>query len=371
MGQVRVFDKRHLERRRIQPNTPTSTLPQQILKNPHIQVIMLGIIMDILQCPACQGDLDWQIAERRGDQIEAAEARCTACAAIYPVQEGIGVFLTPGLPRKDLWEQVDNQLSQYLSQQPEIERRLMEVPLQALSPADRFFRAMVLEERGALIQARAIYEGVIHDLYTAEYLICQESQIHFLLDHLSGSEEPIVDLASGRGDLVQAMLQQVSRPVVATDFSLRVLRRDRHWFEFFGWYDRLSLLAFDARLTPFKDGAIRTMTTHLGLSNLQDPGTLLVELRRVVSGEFLAISSFYPEDDRANTRAISELGLSDLLFHSRLRKIFTAAGWKLQPVNVCQGRALPTPASRIFVGTGIDALPVTETMLEWGTLVAT
>ena len=334
---------------------------------------MHSFILDMLQCPACRGSLDWQIEERQDERIEAAMARCTACEATYPVRQGIGIFLTPDLPRNDLWEQVDNQLARYLSEQPGLEQRLMHAPLEALEPADRFYRAMVLEERGALAQAKAIYDRAITELYTPEYLICYESQIHYLIDSLYGCDDPVVDLSSGRADLVQEMAGQLQCPILATDFSPRVLRRDQRWFQFFGLYDRISLLAFDARRTPFKDGAVKTMTTNLGLANIQHPGPLLKELRRIVSGRFLAISAFYPEggaNAAANAAAIEELGQSDLLFRSRVYKHFVAAGWNLQPANLCQGRALPTPTSQILGGAGIDSLPVVETMLEWATLQA-
>jgi len=59
-------------------------------------------LVAMLECPVCHGELHWRIAEQRGERIETAEAVCTGCAATYPVREGIGVFLTPDLPRRDL-----------------------------------------------------------------------------------------------------------------------------------------------------------------------------------------------------------------------------------------------------------------------------
>lgn len=75
---------------------------------------MHGYLIEMLECPACHSELAWTVAERCGDRIETAEARCTACDVVYPVREGIGTFLTPDLPREDLWEQVDSQLMQHL-----------------------------------------------------------------------------------------------------------------------------------------------------------------------------------------------------------------------------------------------------------------
>jgi ubiquinone/menaquinone biosynthesis C-methylase UbiE len=159
-------------------------------------------------------------------------------------------------------------------------------------------------------------------------------------------------------------------PVIASDFSPRVLRRDRRWLEFFGLYDRVSLLAFDARRTPFKDGAISTMTTNLGLPNIDRPEILLPELRRIVSGRLLAISLFYPEDDIPNAAAIRAAGRSTMLFQRDALEAFAAAGWQAILDNICKGPTHPTPVGKVLEGVGIDGLPVADTILEWGVLVA-
>jgi uncharacterized protein YbaR (Trm112 family) len=71
---------------------------------------MHSFLLEMFACPACYGTLKWEILEQRDDRIEAAEALCTACTAAYPVREGIGLFLTPDLPRNDLWEQSGKQV---------------------------------------------------------------------------------------------------------------------------------------------------------------------------------------------------------------------------------------------------------------------
>lgn len=326
---------------------------------------MLDFITDMLECPSCHGRLEWEIEKQIGERIESAEARCQLCAADYPVREGIGVFLTLDLPRNDLWEQLDSGLVQYLHQNPELEQRLLDVPLEALSPADQFMRAVVLEARGEFEQARMIFEAANAGLYTPEYHICRESQLHYLIEHLKNSLDPIVDLASGRCELVEEILREVDRPVVATDFSPAILRRDRRWLQHFDLYDNVSLLAFDARKTPFKGRCVHTMTTNLGLANIENPGALMSELRRITGGTFWALSVFYPPEDTANAEAIDELGLSSFLFRASAQENFSAAGWKSLVVNVCEGRALPTPGSDIIAGVQIDNLPAAETRLEW------
>ena len=331
---------------------------------------MHGFLLEMFACPACYGTLKWDIMEQRDDRIEAAEALCTACGALYPVREGIGLFLTPDLPRNDLWERSGSQLTHYLSEHPEIEQQLMHAPVETLSPADQFLRALVLEEREDYTQAKIAADLARSGLYTPEYLTCSTSQVNHLVEELATTPGPIVDLATGRGELVQVLAQKLNQPIIATDFSPSVLRRNRRWLQFLDLYERVTLLAFDARRTPFKDGAVKTLTTFVGLPNIDQPDLLLRELRRVVTGNLFAISHFFPEDDEANAAAISEMGDSALLFRRSALEQFAAAGWQTELTNICTGQAKPTPASLLIEGLSIDGLPVADTMLEWGVLVA-
>ncbi|MFZ5828362.1 MAG: Trm112 family protein, partial [Bacillota bacterium] len=84
---------------------------------------MLSFVPDLLQCPVCHGPLAWRIDERQGDRILEAEAQCRSCHATYPVREGIGIFLTPDLPRNDYWEASGSALLSYLEEHPDVEKR--------------------------------------------------------------------------------------------------------------------------------------------------------------------------------------------------------------------------------------------------------
>jgi uncharacterized protein YbaR (Trm112 family) len=321
-------------------------------------------LIEMLECPVCHGMLKWDVIEEREGRLEAGTANCQECSAAYPVREGIGIFLTPDLPRKDLWEQVDSQLMLHLRERPDLERKLMDVSINTLGPADLFYRALVLDERGKYEKARELEELSEEGIYTEEYRACWQSQIEYVIEEVAGLEGPIIDLASGRGYLVDKMAQRLDRLIVATDFSPRVLRRDRMWLEAMGLYDKVSLLAFDARRTPFREKAIGVLTTNLGLPNIEEPGKLLRELRRVVGGRFLAITHFYPEEDEINVSALRENGLITL-FRAEAVESFSSAGWDIEVANVCRGQARPTPTSEVLEGAGIDGFPLAETMLEW------
>jgi uncharacterized protein YbaR (Trm112 family) len=331
---------------------------------------MHKFLIKMLECPRCHGELAWDIIQALGDRVEFAQINCHICSSEYEVKHGVGQFLTPDFPGEDLWEQVDSQLIQYLRQNPQIEKTLMEVPLDTLSPADQFFRGLVLEENGEYGQAKITLDMANKGIYTAYYLACSENMINIAIDRLKNNHEPVVDLASGKGMLVERMAQDLTRYIVGTDKSPRVLLGNRRRFEYFDLYDKVSFLAFDARRTPFKNGAVNTLTTYQGLPNIREPGYLLQELRRIVSGSFLGITLFFQEDNQENNRMIEKIGLSNLIYRRSAFESFARAGWEVETIKSCIGKALPTPVGVVIEGAGIDAIPVAETKIEWDLLLA-
>lgn len=326
---------------------------------------MKKYLLEMLECPDCHGALEWNITDSLDDRILEALASCEACSASYPVREGIGIFLTPDLPRNDLWENVDNRLFEFLEIHPEIEKALMESPLEALSPVDQHYRGVILEQREKYDEAKEVYRKAEEGLYTADSIRCLESQLDYVIEELAENEGPVVDLASGAGKLVNRIIKNLKIPLVVTDFSPSILRKNKLWFKRNGCYDSISLLSFDARKTPFKDGSIGTMTTCMGLPNIEEPGVLLEELRRIVSVRFMAISNFFSEDDEVNGKIIREAGLEKLLYRSSALKEFREARWDVEIENVCTGEVRPAPPGVVLEGARVDALPACRTDLEW------
>ena len=85
---------------------------------------MRTYLIEMLECPACHGTLEWSITEH-----------------------------------------------------PELEHQLMDAPLDTLAPADQFFRGLVLEERGKFREARIAEDSANKGLYTRDYLDCWNSQL--------------------------------------------------------------------------------------------------------------------------------------------------------------------------------------------------
>jgi uncharacterized protein YbaR (Trm112 family) len=331
---------------------------------------MKKILLDLLECPICHQELDWKIREETDDYIEQAEASCSACDSTYPILDGIGIFLTPDLPRNDLWLETDSQLAQHLASNPEDEKKLLEGPVDELSPTDQQLRAGILDERDDFQEAKRVEELAHQNLYTPSYLDGWESQFNYVLDQLKELDGPIIDLASGRCYLVERIASSLNRPVVATDFSPSVLRRDRRYFQYLKLDHLISFLAFDARKTPFQTDSVPVLTTNIGLPNIEDPGDLMLELRRIVDGTFLAISHFFLNRADENYDLIKTAGIEAFVYKDSAADHFSNAGWKVKFENSCLAEALPTPESEIFEGLRADGLPVVPTQLEWCTIRA-
>jgi hypothetical protein len=172
----------------------------------------------------------------------------------------------------------------------------------------------------------------------------------------------VVDIASGRGFLVERLAHAGDRPVVATDFSISALRRSRKRFSVLGLGEQVSYLAVDARCTPFADAGLPLLTTYLGLPNLEEPGPAVGELRRITAGSFYAVSCLY-EDGDPNEPAIRALG-TPLALRSELLGAMESAGWRVEIAEHCPARMAPTPRGEI-IDAGIDTIPEVETVADW------
>ncbi|QUL99273.1 MAG: class I SAM-dependent methyltransferase [Candidatus Fermentithermobacillus carboniphilus] len=242
--------------------------------------------------------------------------------------------------------------------------------MESLSGVDRFFRSMVLMERGDYAGAREAASD-LGGIYTPEYEACQRSQIEHVLNLVSAASGLIVDLASGVGTLVERLACCFpDRQVVVTDFSPRVLRRNKKYFHYLGIDKNLDFLAFDVRRMPFRDDCVPVFTSHVGLQNIRYPRRAVAEISRTLKGYMFATSIFYPKGDLETDQLLRENGLADLCYMDSALKVFTESGLRVSVENLMEVRAQPTPRSELLGGAGFDALPVKEMAISWCTLVA-
>ncbi len=324
-----------------------------------------------LVCPKCHGALKWKTSRGTVAQIREGTASCRSCDAEYPVHDGIAAFLTSRQQPEDIWEEADAGIAAFLQSEPKRAARLMEGPLRTLNPTDQLVRGLVLESRKEFKQAKMALDRAAEGMYTPEARTATKSQMSFVKNQLADREGTVVDLASGMASLLAFLLPSTTQQFVGTDISTRVLVRDQHIFRGLGLAPRLSFLAFDARHTPFADGSVSTLVTNVGLANIENPADLLKELRRIVSGVFLAIMVFYPDEKGPNTAMIRRLKLDPLLHRRSALRLFEEAGFGVRVHNSQWVTALPTPPGKIMSEVQPDRLPVAPAEVESCTLVAT
>jgi SAM-dependent methyltransferase len=195
-------------------------------------------------------------------------------------------------------------------------------------------------------------------LYSDEVREARDACLSRVVELVRGGGGLVLDVATGRGTLLELLLHDTSRPLGAMDVSPTILRRVH---ERLG-DERVEYVAADAHELPFGDNAVPTLVSHLGLANV--PATALRELRRV-GRELVATHVFYPDDDVENRAAARDAGLEELLFRSAALQTLTAAGWEAAIEAERPVHARPTPESALVPGVGIDGIPVVETTATW------
>jgi SAM-dependent methyltransferase len=242
---------------------------------------------------------------------------------------------------------------------------LLDSSLDELNGADLFLRATVLEERHGYAGAHDAYALADERLYSADVRAARDAMLARVVALVAAGDGTVADIATGRGTLLERLLERTQRSLVATDVSETVLGRVRARLG----TERIDYVVTDARSLPFEDASIATLVSHLALANVPDADALLRELRRV-GRELIATHVFFRDDDKGNIAAARELGLAGLATRGAALRAFAAAGWSAGVALEREVRADPTPVSELVPGVGIDGLPVVPGPVTWCVIVA-
>ncbi|MCK8058658.1 MULTISPECIES: methyltransferase domain-containing protein [unclassified Fusibacter] len=318
---------------------------------------MFKEIKELLECPACHGELTWMIQEHTEERIVNAQIKCTECHADYEVKDEIGMFLTPDLVRNDLWEKVDGVIVNFFNENPDIFKELENADPHTMNGTDLWYLASYYESKENFDKSQALFDIAFPKIYEADYLSAWRSGMDYITDSLQ-PEKIMVDIASGKGYLVRRTLEKTTNKVVATDFSPTVLVRNKAYYKHLGLYDRLSLVAFDARRTPFKNESVELMTTNLGLSNIENSGTIANEIDRISKSKVMFYLEFLDESDKAHVDFLNEYKMADMNLRSNCLQVFEDKAFTISFDNDIEVLKSPTPKGNIIEGVGIDSLPL-------------
>ncbi len=320
--------------------------------------------IDMLICPLCHNQLKWDIKDEDKDRIINADVTCASCRSTYEIIDEIAVFLTNDLSRNDLWEQSESELGKYLRENPDIYDKLMNTPEDEMNGADYWFKATYFELKNDYMTSSRMFKEALKKIYTQDYINGWKSQIDFIINNIE-SNKPIIDIASGKGYLVENLLKQTNNYVIATDFSPTILARNKEYYKYKGLYDRLSLMAFDARKTPFKDNSIEILTSNMGLQNIEQPGEVIKEMNRITKGTFMPIMFFIGEDDKIHLDFFNKYLSIAYATRENAIETFKNAGWNVNIANSFLANIKPTPKGEILKGVGIDGFPIVDTKIEF------
>lgn len=320
--------------------------------------------IDMLMCPLCHNQLKWHIKEDDGDRIINANVTCSSCQSEYEVRDEIAVFLTDELSRNDLWWQSESGLEKYFKEKPDIYEKLMNTPEEELNGADYWFKASYLEMKRDFMTSSRMFKNAFKKIYTQDYIDGWKSQIDFIIDNIY-TNKPIIDIASGKGYLIEKLLKQTKNYIVATDFSPTILARNKEYYKYNGLYNRLSLIAFDARKTPFKDNSIVTMTSNMGIQNIEQPGEVINEMNRISKGTFMSVMCFIDKYDKVHMDLLNKYGSMTYATRDNAFETFKRKGWNVKIANSFVANVKPTPEGEILKGARIDGFPIADTKLEF------
>ena len=216
-----------------------------------------ALLSELLVCPACRSDLEWQVEE----------ARCTGCGAVYEILEGIPV-LRPADgdgagPQKDI------QASFFDEADPEFE---------------------VARPHGTP--------------WLYQWLLAEKFRRSLAALPLPAEGVTAVTICGGSG-MDAEFLARAGASVISTDISLGAAQRTRERAERYG-FEVLAVVA-DAEALPLRDRSVDLLYVHDGLHHLESPEA---GLREMLRASRLAISINEPAQARATTLA-ARVGLSE------------------------------------------------------------
>lgn len=319
-------------------------------------------IQNLFCCPKCHGELTWTVKNETELRIVDANIECENCNSEYFVKDEIAIFLAEVENDEDEWKILESNLSQALKKNPESEKRLMKSDMNNLNAADKFLRSMILDERGEYDSARDIRKIAVNELYTKSIVEENKSKMQQMKQLLSDETGPIIDIASGMAVSLGEMFSELDAPVILSDISPSVLRKNKLRLRHFDQYEKVSLIGFDARSMPFKDKSVPIFTSAMGLMNISDSQAFIEEVKRCLKGCAYFLTYFFPDNGDANAKIIDELDM-EFGFRKRLESISS----RLLETSILYPSDLeiePTVASEIF-DISMDTIPVIPTTITW------
>jgi uncharacterized protein YbaR (Trm112 family) len=303
-------------------------------------------LVTLLICPVCHGELKSRIAKQDEAHIIEGEFECKNCKRKYPVVDSIGVFLGDGEKRDDFWREQEDFATRFRREHPIQFFLLTKTFLGSIKPEHHFLKGLLLENE-------KILERATERIYTKDYLTGYEKTKKVLYEVEKDNPPIILEIACGRGGFFKEFVRsrRGNGVYVATDFSPTVLHSNLKWLRANKLEEKVTLLAFDAKVAPFRDSSVPAMVSNLGLPNIRNNGKAVQEAFRVLVPRGIFITNFmFTTEQTENYVKSKELGLAQFYVRSGVDEIFRKAGFEFSLEELHRGAVRPTPG-------GIDLFP--------------
>jgi len=303
-------------------------------------------LVSLLMCPICHGELKGRIAKEDDVHIIEGGYECKNCKRKYPVVDSIGIFLDGEEKRDDFWRKQEDFATRFRREHPIQFFLLTKTFLGNIKPEHHFLKGLLLENEKILEQATK-------RIYTKDYLTGYEKTRQALFEVEKDNPPIILEIACGRGGFLKEFIRsrRGNGVYVATDFSPTILRSNLNWLRATELEEKVTLLAFDAKTTPFRDSSVPAMVSNLGLPNIRNDGKAVQEAFRMLAPRGIFITNFmFTTEQTENYARAKELGLTQFYVRSGVDEIFKKAGFEFSLEELHRGSVRPTPG-------GIDLFP--------------
>jgi len=296
-------------------------------------------LIPLLACPICYGGLKSQIEEQDEIHVIEGEFVCRNCKRSYPVVDSIGIFLDGEEMRNDLWKEQEDFATRFRREHPIRFFLLTKTFIGNIKPEHHFLKGLLLEDE-------KILERATRRIYSKDYLVGYEKTRHALWEVEKNNPQVILEIACGRGGFFKEFIRsrRGNGIYVATDFSPTVLQSNLKWLRANSLEGEVTLLAFDAKVMPFRDNSIPAAVSNLGLPNIRNDGKVVEETFRVLAlrGVFITNFMFTTEETETYAKA-KEYGLHQFYVKRGVEETFRKAGFEFSLEELHHGAVRPTP----------------------------
>ncbi len=326
-------------------------------------------IQQELVCPICKSKFTWHIKNEDEDQIYDAEAICDDCGCSYPICSGMAFFLKPKYNDLRIWKKCDR--SNYKKIDDSIKKNILEKGNEELSQEELLVKIALIEnaEIEGKDEVAELYELYFYKQGMEKSLGYIYDLIKTLLNDMSGNEDDIVlDFASGRGLLAYELSKNISGHLVVSDINPLILEKCSNYIESYA-YDKkakVSYIAFDMKMNPFRDGGVDVLTTLFGLQNILHTKNLLHEIARITKKVFYTISSYCETDYAENVTLLKKYEIYDVWRREILENHLIQNGFKSGTKMLAfVDSILPPDNNSISSGFAVTKFPCVETTIEY------